>query len=656
MALPVPNLDDRKFQDLVSEARSMIPRFCPEWTDHNLSDPGITLIELFAWLVDTLLYRLNRVPDKNYIKFMELIGIRLEPPKPATADVVFRLSAPQQAAVTIPQGTEVATIRTETQDAIVFTTDRNLAIVPPGLAYALVSADGTAFDDCMPALKHPDKHVSIFQEPPQENNALYLGYAGDLSAHTISLTVQSSIEGIGVDPRDPPLSWEFWDGEDQRWSALTLEKDTTGGLNTNGQVVLHAPYECAMTEIDGKHACWIRCRAIATREGQRPYHKSPRVTAVASASIGGMVPASHAARVSGEVLGRSDGSPGQRFFLQNAPVLARRDGETIEVEGNAPGEYERWQEVPDFSRSGPDDLHFTCDSVSGEIEFGPSIKQTTGEERQYGAIPPPGREIRFKFYRHGGGVIGNVGPRTITVLKSSIPYVASVTNPGPAAGGTDAESMESAKMRAPRALGMRTRAVTADDFEHLALEASSEVARARCIPSGGGNGQGPQPGVVRLLLVPGVQVTDGPIPREQLLLSKAASEEVRTYLDERRLLGTRLEISAPKYVPVAVRVRIKGREGTDFARVASGIERGLYRYIHPLKGGADGKGWPFGRGISLSEVYAAIQAMGGFENIEEATLFPVDSETGEAGEPAAQVTVSIDSLLCSGKHEIEVVE
>jgi len=124
MTLKVPNLDDRKFQDIVHEARSKIPLYCPKWTDYNLSDPGITLIELFAWMVDMLLYRLNRVPEKNYIKFMELIGIQLEPPKPAITKITFRLSAPQPEAITIPRGTEVATVQTETQEAITFTTMR----------------------------------------------------------------------------------------------------------------------------------------------------------------------------------------------------------------------------------------------------------------------------------------------------------------------------------------------------------------------------------------------------------------------------------------------------------------------------------------------------------------------------------------------------
>ena len=83
MALPVPNLDDRRFQDLVDDAKRLVQQRCPEWTDHNVSDPGVTLIEAFAWMTDQLLYRLNRVPDRHYVKFLELIGVRLFPPAAA---------------------------------------------------------------------------------------------------------------------------------------------------------------------------------------------------------------------------------------------------------------------------------------------------------------------------------------------------------------------------------------------------------------------------------------------------------------------------------------------------------------------------------------------------------------------------------------------
>ena len=79
MALPVPNLDDRRFQDLVDDAKRLVQQRCPEWSDHNVSDPGVTLIELFAWMTDQVVYRLNRVPDRNYVKFLELIGVSLYP-------------------------------------------------------------------------------------------------------------------------------------------------------------------------------------------------------------------------------------------------------------------------------------------------------------------------------------------------------------------------------------------------------------------------------------------------------------------------------------------------------------------------------------------------------------------------------------------------
>ena len=129
MSLPVPNLDDRRFQDLVDDAKRLVQQRCPEWTDHNVSDPGVTLIEAFAWMTDQLLYRLNRVPDRNYVKFLELIGVRLFPPTAARAPVTFWLSAPQPETVTIPAGTEVATVRTGTEPAIVFSTTADLPIV-----------------------------------------------------------------------------------------------------------------------------------------------------------------------------------------------------------------------------------------------------------------------------------------------------------------------------------------------------------------------------------------------------------------------------------------------------------------------------------------------------------------------------------------------
>src|ERR1044072_6586366 len=92
MPLSLPNLDDRSYKDLVDEARSLIPSYAPEWTNHNPSDPGITLVELFAFLTEMLVYRVNRVTDDNLRAFLKLI-------KGTEGDKSRRLNVERRAAV-----------------------------------------------------------------------------------------------------------------------------------------------------------------------------------------------------------------------------------------------------------------------------------------------------------------------------------------------------------------------------------------------------------------------------------------------------------------------------------------------------------------------------------------------------------------------------
>jgi predicted phage baseplate assembly protein len=652
MSLPAPNLDDRKFQDIVSEARSKIPLYCPKWTDYNLSDPGVTLIELFAWMVDMMLYRLNKVPDKNYIKFMELMGIRLQPPNPALVNVTFRLSAPQPDTVLIPSGTEVATVRTETQDAVIFSTREDAQILVPALDGALTTFDGVNFFDIMGDIKNPYREKIIFPDLTQPDNALYLSYKEDLRAHALALTIQTNIEGIGVDPSNPPWTWEYWDKERQKWLSLRIERDTTGGFNTSGQIILHIPVSGGKREINGKHAFWIRCRATQPRPGQGEYNRSPIVRTILSESVGYTVPASQGARIKREFLGQSDGSPSQVFQIQNIPILKRTSGETIEIETEIEDEYKSWQEVDSFINSKPDDFHYTCDSVSGEIRFGPSIRQTSGDERQFGKIPPSGRRIRFCSYRTGGGTIGNVGKGTITIIKSSIPYLASVTNFEAASGGTDAETLENAKLRAPGSIMASSRAVTQEDYENMAFEASSDIARVKCLTNSIENMNLP-PATVRLLVVPSVLHKSGYINPDDLQLLPETKNEIQVYLDKRRLLATRLEITVPEYVWVSSRIQVKGRSGINSQQVIEKAESKLCSYINPIIGGSDGNGWPFGRSLSLSDVYLALQTVLEIEYVKDVQLFCV--KKGQLPETNSVINIPFNALPCSFKHEFIVI-
>ena len=132
--LKSPKLDTRTFQDLVDDAKRQIQQRCPGWTDHNVSDPGVMLVELFAYMTEIVLYRLNQVPDRNYTAFLKLIGALPEPARPAAGKVTFLLSSPpseQSAGVTIAAGTEVETSRQSDEESVVFTTDHEYTIRPP---------------------------------------------------------------------------------------------------------------------------------------------------------------------------------------------------------------------------------------------------------------------------------------------------------------------------------------------------------------------------------------------------------------------------------------------------------------------------------------------------------------------------------------------
>jgi predicted phage baseplate assembly protein len=676
MALPAPNLDDRTFQDIVNEVRSRIPYYTPEWTDHNLSDPGITLIELFAWMTETILYRLNKTPDKNYIKFLELLGVRLTPASPASAEITFKLSVAQPGPVVIPEGTEVATVRTETQEAVVFTTDEAATIEPPTLDHFLVTQDHARFDDRLVFLQGPDaaqqgaddpaaRGFDLFQNVRESGNAFYLGYSHRLPGTVLSATLDCAELGApGVNPSNPPLRWEYWDEDEYRWvpfskqstSEAWLEADETRGLNQRGRVVLHVPREAGKTLVNGREAYWLRCLLTPWTPEQGSYEVSPRLRSLISESIGGRALASNAARVAGEVLGVSNGKPGQAMRASRTPMLALRPDETVEVERTDGAGWEAWEQVADFSESGPDDKHFVCDPVNGEVQFGPLVRSPGGRETRHGAVPPRGAHVRLGSYRAGGGAAGNVGRDTLTVLVTSIPFIASVTNRPAATGGADPEGIESAKLRGPRVLRTRDRAVTEEDFEYLALRASPAVARARCIqPRELGADGAPLPGVINVLLVPAVPFRPQRLTPQDLDLPREVFDEVAVYLDERRLLTTAVMVDRPSYVWVSIEARVRARRGLNPGQIQAAVEERLYRFIHPVYGGQDGAGWPFGRSLFLSDVFAQVQSLPGVEYVEDLRIVPVNALTGERGEAAQSVHVPSVGVLCSHVHTVTVV-
>ncbi|WAP60457.1 putative baseplate assembly protein [Streptomyces sp. S465] len=643
MALPSPNLDDRRFQQLVDEAKRYVQQRAPEWTDHNVSDPGVTLIETFAYLVDQVLYRLNRVPDKNYLAFLDLLGIRLFPPAAAVAEADFWLSAPQPDTVALPAGTEVTTAGGEAEDPVVFTTTAELRIVPSSLT-RLVTAVRTGEQTDRTGELAEGRDVPCFQAAPEPGDALLFGLPTAVPRCVVAVRLDSRVEGIGVDPRQPPLVWEAWDGG--RWRLCETGPDTTGGLNRPGEVIVYVPAAHTASVISGTRAGWLRCRVTEAEPGQPFYSESPTVREAAVFTVGGTMTVEHAETVTDVPLGTSEGVAGQTFRLGRPPVLL--DGEPPVVEVSSAEGWQRWDVVEHFGRSGPADRHVRVDATTGEFTFPPALREPDGTLRQCGAVPPKGAEVRVARYRTGGGPAGNVARGAISVLRSSVPYVARVENREAARGGVAGETVENARLRAPDALRMQERAVTAEDYEVISRQAAPSVRRVRCLPAGDG------PGAVRVLVVPDAVADEGDRLRfEQLIPSDQVLEAITTSLDERRLIGTRLVVEPPVYQGVTVVARLAAAPG-DADRVREAALAALFRHLDPLRGGPDGTGWPFGRPVQYGEVFGVLQRATGEALVEEIRLFPADPLTGRRGAPADRIEVAPGALVFSYQHQVVV--
>jgi Baseplate J-like protein len=1007
VSLPSPNLDDRTFDDIVEDVKRLIPRYCPEWTNHNPSDPGITLVELFAWMTELILYRLNRVPDKVYVTLLDLIGISLRPPQPARSLLTFKLVEGYRGQQWVRKGTQVASELTAEGEPLIFETERDLLLTDVQLTQCLTRdrllvtdhgedlargrRDGFEVfsgrdrvemflyvgDKRFSALKGESRLKLHLDGPRGEGRALPLlleweywngsrwkelpvaGREGDLKGNVIvafqgpvstltpcpvnevesvwvrgklvelpaardqrilddisaeilveeGLDADAAFQNLGAailvpmdlsknfdafspepkldyafyfgseevfskkgalvvltftltDPAAQPaprasenlkLVWEFWNGK--RWDRIDTTTplgvsepsgayaftDSTKAFTESGTVTFRVPQAILESEINGHRSFWLRVRievgdygvpgryeqvgdqfvwkderplappwfksmkirytmdpffpehcqtyndfvfqdraeAIrqkhvqfepfeVSREGgaalylgfERPFPNEPdqiyidvvedvlgsealealieepilRELGERAYSVNGdrrghrviweywnggewadlapldntrgfavsgeleftgpkdsqpkmefgkecywlrarlemgsysrsprirgiylnTVRAQNAITLRHEILGSSDGTPDQTFTFARMPVL---EGQRIAVrEREMPGEKEletiraeegedvvtqlqgaggseiwvRWHQVESFYNSSPTSRHYTLDPLTGLVRF-PDGKR--------GMIPPIGVDnIKAESYQTGGGVRGNVGAGSLKVLRESVPYVEEVTNFIAARGGADAETLEEAKLRGPQAIKSRYRAVTTEDFEWLALKASGNVGRAKCLAST------PKEGEVSVVILPLESNGAGrPMPSPELIA------RVKNFLDPRRLITTVVHVVKPRYIDVSVQISVYLKiSGSQVPVVKKEIEERVLRYLHPLRGGPEAKGWEFGRGLHKSDLYHLVNTVDGVDYVEEVRLFREGSTI-----PHDRIEIAAEELIFPiGVNIVELV-
>jgi len=624
MSLPIPNLDDKTFEELVEEAKRWIPIYAPEWTDHNVHDPGITFIELFAWLAEMQIYRLNRITDKNRLKFLKLLGTKPLPANSVRVDVEFS----SDNIITVPKRTKVTTKDAE-MEKITFETNEDIEVLPVELK-KVVSFSNYKFTE-VTNFNEPDRtFYYAFGKKVGVGSALYLGFDFDQNSivgKEIKLGIylyeddlpprgQHGAEKTKVYP-SAEVEWEYWNGEE--WSALELNllaDAVVKTLSQSGRIsfILRKKSKPLSFKED---FFWIRCRVI-----KGGYEIPPRIERI----LLNVVPVTQGITVEQEVLDPSSGLPDKIFTTLYSPII---DGtHAVAIQG------EEWEEVDDFDASNPEDKHYMVSRDKGEVIFGDGVR---------GKIPPKDEGIKIK-YRYGGGEKGNIGAKTIDQflnikdVTGALVQVKSV-NPFPATGGREEESLEEAILRAKKELKIPYRAVTSEDFEFIAKATPGlRVARAKAIV--------PSENTVTVVVVPHS-------PLEKPMPSEGFMRTICEHLDMHRLITTYIKVEKPDYVRVSVDATIKIKPGYSAIAVRERVENALNKFLSLFEGGPDGKGWPFGRSVYRSEVYEVIESIEGVDCVLRLSLSGAE---GKFKYKDGNIDIEDLNSIYPGRYTIEILE
>jgi hypothetical protein len=671
MPIPRYRLDDRNFNDLVAELVARIPAHTPEWTNPKVGDPGRTLIDLFAWLGDTILYRVNLLPERQRLEFLRLLNIPMRPAQAATGLVsLVPTNKKSIQPIYVPQYTRI-------KGVVDFETAEEISVLPVTGMVFVKRRPSPAEGEMIALIREELEQVYSIEASEQYiTTPLYsdqrLDHSGfDFASDTIDQTVWMALlaleedEGviaqarksfdpddhgaklinIGIEPRlkihafddyvQQPLSMkELWQWEmpsnraesdnlayDIPYLTLDIKKDATEGFAKRGIVQLALPPSAAITlpqnSVDEN---------IFAGTGNRPPRVDDEKIANRLVSWIRLRPKQKSASLALDWVGINAVKIGQLRTIRNviaatasgAPDLTiKLPGESIEessfslqVEEEGKG-FRTWQPMS-LHMASSRDMVFELDSEAGTVRFGDGLR---------GAIPASGCRIRLECMRCGGGRNGNLAPGNLNAIAH--PHL-TVVQPIATTGGMDVETLDEAEKRIPQVLKHCHRAVTEDDYRQLASQTPGiELGRIEVLPR-----FKPQQrlfdivGVISVMALPKVALHRPPNPRpDRNILSR-----VHKYLDERRPIGVELYVIGPEYIPLGVGVAITIREGFQKHQVLQEVKGALYDFLWPLApGGHKQTGWPLGRTVDNQELAVIVARVAGVLTVEGVTLFQHDA-------------------------------
>jgi predicted phage baseplate assembly protein len=676
MPLIPPALDDRSYDDIVQEMLANIPAHTPEWTNPQPGDPGRTLIELFAWLADTILYRANLIPERQRIAFLRLLGQTMQPAAAATGLVALSLDPSAVTAVRIAvPATLTGAVNFETLgeiDVLPVTAQAYIKVplsdkqrtdqmsllrglqqlyglkqLPAGYTTTPVFANGLAdLDglDLMQGTTDQSLWIALLVAKPENLAPVLTALGGAQGQQILSVgfapamtvpglySVPNEYDAAGT-PAPVQATWQMsmptQSGLPTVYTTLKILGDTTNGLTQPGVVQLMIPQG---TQI-GAPTNDVRADAQAGM-GMKP----PRiddagiaarlvtwirlsVTSTLQVSWAGVnaVQIDQRTTYSNIVIGVSDGSANQQFALPQAQV----DPTTFVLDVDMPGlGFQTWTATDDLAALQGPTPAYVLDPEAGTVTFGNQLQ---------GMIVPAGRRVRAQTMRAGGGAAGNLPAGSLTQIQAvdttgaPVTQTLTVQQPLALSGGADSETLASAEQRVPALLRHQSRAVTASDYRNLTEEIpGSGVARVEVLPLFKPQTRTPNvPGVVSVMVIPEKDGTMNPCPRAD----RSLLQTVYQYLSPRTPVTAEMYVIATEYVSLGLAVAVEVKTGYTLLAVSQAVETALRNYLWPLApGGPNATGWPLGRHVRSLELEVVVSQVPGVIEISGLDLYqPLNS-------------------------------
>jgi len=671
-----PSLDDRSYDDLVQEMLANIPAHTPEWTNPQPGDPGRTLIELFAWLADTILYRANLIPERQRIAFLRLLGQPMQPAAAATGLISLSLDPTATTPVSIVTGAQVTgSVNFETLEEVdilpvtaqayiklALTPDQQtkampllqglktlytLATVPSGYTTTPVFAGNMADaigTDVLNGTTDSSLWLALLVGNPQNLAAVQTQLTGSDGEQIVSIgfapaiTVPSlySVPGqydANGTPTPVTATWQMSQppqaGQPNQYTTLKILSDTTQGLTQPGVVQLMVPGILGAPPNDvrsdsqagvGMKPPRIDDPAIAARLLTWVRLSVQSALTVSWAGVNA-VDIDQRTTYNSIVIGVSDGSQGQVFNLPQAQV----DPATFLLDVDMPGlGFQLWQQIDDLGVLQGPVTAYVLDPEAGTVTFGNQLQ---------GMIPPAGRRVRVNTMRAGGGADGNLPAGSLTAIQAfdatgtQIAQTITVQQPMATTGGADSETLASAEQRLPALLQHQDRAVTKADYSNLVQEIpGAGIGRAEVLPL-----FKPQtrtsnvPGVVSVMVIPTKDGVMNPCPRAD----RPQLQNVYQYLSPRVPITAEMYVIATEYVGIGISVAVEVKTGYGLLTVGQAVETALRSYLWPLPladgsgGGPDATGWPLGRTVRSLELVVVVSQVPGVIEVNGLNLFTV---------------------------------